>query len=217
MGNEIKFYKTNEPYGCFSNFSPHPIFVDGTTWPTSEHYFQAQKFEDGQYRFQIQTAKSPMDAAHMGRNRDVPLRKNWEEIKVDVMRRALWAKVMQHAEVRETLLSTGDAVIIEHTKNDTFWADGGDGSGENLLGRLWMEIRTELTKKGPFDELANLRLPPWLKYPEIPRRSIGWRMGYGEDYLIEWTTWYVGLSVTGKQKYQELYPTPSDWQNFYPE
>lgn len=152
----------------------------------------------------------------MGRNRSLPLREDWEEIKVDVMRRALWAKVMQHADVRETLLSTGDAVIIEHTKNDNIWADGGDGSGENLLGRLWMEIRTELIKKGAFNELANPKLPPWLKHPEIPQESIGWRMGYGEDYMTEWTIWFRGLSVTDKQKYQELYPTPDDWHYFYP-
>ncbi|MEO1140885.1 MAG: NADAR family protein, partial [Pseudomonadota bacterium] len=45
MPEEIKFYRTGDPYGCFSNFSAHPILIE-TTWPTSEHYFQAQKFLD---------------------------------------------------------------------------------------------------------------------------------------------------------------------------
>ncbi|HKC73877.1 MAG TPA: NADAR family protein, partial [Chloroflexota bacterium] len=41
----IYFYSTREkPYGCFSNFSPHGFELDGVWWPTSEHYFQAQKF-----------------------------------------------------------------------------------------------------------------------------------------------------------------------------
>jgi len=40
----ILFYATDKPYGEFSNFSRHPIDVDGVVWPTSEHYFQAQKF-----------------------------------------------------------------------------------------------------------------------------------------------------------------------------
>lgn len=41
---KIKFYKPKDPYGCFSNFSRHPILLDGRTWATTEHYFQAQKY-----------------------------------------------------------------------------------------------------------------------------------------------------------------------------
>ena len=40
----IRFYRLNEPYGEFSNFSPHPVDLHSRVWPTSEHYFQAQKF-----------------------------------------------------------------------------------------------------------------------------------------------------------------------------
>ena len=40
----IEFYSTRGPYGAFSNFSPHGFELDGHWWPTSEHYFQAQKF-----------------------------------------------------------------------------------------------------------------------------------------------------------------------------
>jgi ribA/ribD-fused uncharacterized protein len=55
MTNEVKFYSVNEPYGCFSNFSPHEIFVDGILWRTAEHYFQAQKFLDAGLRKQIKS------------------------------------------------------------------------------------------------------------------------------------------------------------------
>lgn len=144
MAHEIKFYRVNEPYGCFSNFSPHPIFLDGISWPTSEHYFQAQKFADWQYRSKIQREPSPMIAARMGRNRSWSLRDDWEHVKDDVMRTAVRAKVLQHADVREMLLATGDAIIIEHTANDGYWADGGDGSGKNMLGKILMEIRADL-------------------------------------------------------------------------
>src|SRR5262245_8808272 len=119
MAITIHFYRVGDPYGCFSNFSPHAIFLDGTAWPTSEHYFQAQKFEDWKYRSDIQRVSSPMVAARMGRDRSHPLRSNWEQMKDGVMRKALWAKVIQHADVRETLLATGDAIIVEHTSNDT--------------------------------------------------------------------------------------------------
>ena len=147
MSDEIKFYRTGDPYGCFSNFSAHPILIE-TTWPTSEHYFQAQKFLDEELRSKIQSELSPMKVAKMGRNRDWPLRPDWDAIKDDVMRTAVRAKVDQHSDVRETLLSTGNATIIEHTANDRYWADGGDGSGKNMLGKILMEIRDELTKSG---------------------------------------------------------------------
>jgi predicted NAD-dependent protein-ADP-ribosyltransferase YbiA (DUF1768 family) len=48
--NEIKFYTVPGNYGKFSNFAPYPIVLDGLTWPTSEHYFQAQKIDDEAYQ-----------------------------------------------------------------------------------------------------------------------------------------------------------------------
>ena len=144
---EIKFYRVNEKYGCFSNFSPHRIFLDGTIWPTSEHYFQAQKFVDEQHRFEILMAKTPKEAARMGRERSRPLRSDWEGVKDDMMRKAVQTKVMQHPDVRAALLSTGDARIIEHTKSDSYWGDGGDGSGKNMLGVILMEVRDGLLKR----------------------------------------------------------------------
>ncbi len=65
------------------------------------------------------------------------------------MRKAVRAKVTQHADVRETLLATGSARIVEHTTNDRYWADGGDGSGKNMLGRILMEVRDELSPNTP--------------------------------------------------------------------
>ena len=60
------------------------------------------------------------------------------------MREALRAKFSQHQDLRKILLDTGDAEIVEHTSNDSYWGDGGDGSGKNMLGRLLMEVRDEL-------------------------------------------------------------------------
>jgi len=214
MPDVIKFYSVREPYGCFSNFSKHKVFIQ-TTWPTTEHYFQAQKFLDMALQLKIRAAKSPMIAARMGRSRSWPLRPDWDDVKDDIMRTAIRAKVMQHADVRETLLATGDAEIAEHTSRDRYWGDGGDGSGRNMLGRILMEVRAELTKDGPFDELANPLPPPWIKHPEIERYSIGWRMGYGESYVCEWSPWYGGLSPAGKRKYEEMYPEPEGWHGYW--
>ncbi len=141
---QIRFYRPKEPYGEFSNFSPHPIDLNGRTWRTSEHYFQAQKFVGSEQEEAIRQPKSPMIAARMGRSRQHPLRPDWETVKEDVMREALLAKFTQHTGLRSLLLKTRDAELIEHTRNDNYWGDGGDGSGKNRLGQLLMELRTKL-------------------------------------------------------------------------
>jgi ribA/ribD-fused uncharacterized protein len=140
----ILFYRVNEPYGEFSNFSPHPVEMKGRTWPTSEHYFQAQKFADTEHEETIRQAKSPMIAARMGRSRERPLRADWQIVKDDIMREALQAKFSQHPALRSLLLKTDDAELVEHTTNDQYWGDGGDGTGKNRLGQLLMELRAEL-------------------------------------------------------------------------
>jgi ribA/ribD-fused uncharacterized protein len=140
----IHFYRVSAEYGCFSNFSPHPITIKGKTWPTSEHYFQAQKFAGTPDEEEVRLAKSPMIAARMGRSHTRPLRKDWESAKDSIMHEAVLAKFTQHAELREVLLGTRDAKIVEHTENDAYWGDGGDGHGKNRLGQILMRVRDEL-------------------------------------------------------------------------
>jgi hypothetical protein len=140
----IEFYRSGEPYGAFSNFASYPVALDGETWPTSEHYFQAQKFPDAGYRAAIRAARSPKIAARLGRSREHPIRADWEAVKEDVTRRVLLAKFTQHPDLRDLLLSTGDALIVEHTDRDRYWGDGGDGAGQNRLGMLLMEVREML-------------------------------------------------------------------------
>ena len=143
----IRFYSAQDDYGEFSNFAEYPVRIDGTTWPTTEHYFQAQKFEDPAVRQRIRRAGSPMEAARLGRDRRTALRRDWESTKVSVMETALRAKFTQHDALRLLLLSTGDARLIEHTENDAYWGDGGDGRGKNMLGQLLMRVRASLQQQ----------------------------------------------------------------------
>ena len=140
----IEFYSTQDEYGCFSNFSPHPFRLDGKRWPTSEHYFQAQKFVGSPHADEIRKAKTPMIAARLGRSRKAPLRRDWESVKDQVMRRAVLAKFEAHADIREVLLGTGDEKIVEATTDDYHWGCGSSGSGKNRLGQILMEVRTIL-------------------------------------------------------------------------
>jgi ribA/ribD-fused uncharacterized protein len=144
MPEVIHFYSPRDEYGCFSNFSRHRVFLDGKTWPTSEHYFQAQKFAGTPHEEEVRRQETPRQAADLGRDRKRPLRKDWEAVKDDVMREAVRAKFSQHEELRAILLGTGDALLVEHTERDAYWGDGGDGSGKNMLGRILMEVREEL-------------------------------------------------------------------------
>src|SRR5262245_44630735 len=111
----INFYSTRDEYCCFSNVSRNRVFLNGKHWRTSEHYFQAQKFAGTPHEEEVRMAKTPGLAAEIGRDRKRPLRPDWESVKLDVMREAVRAKFSQHEELRDILLSTGDAEIVEHT------------------------------------------------------------------------------------------------------
>ncbi len=140
----IYFYKINDEYGCFSNFAHYGFELDGKWWMTSEHYFQAQKFCGTEYEEIIRLLDSPMKAAEMGRSRDLPLRKDWEQVKDDIMRKAVYAKFLQNSDIKDMLLETGSEYIVEKTSNDYYWGCGVNGTGKNMLGIILMEIRDKL-------------------------------------------------------------------------
>ncbi|EJG0627125.1 NADAR family protein, partial [Cronobacter sakazakii] len=133
-------------YSDFSNFHSTAFSVSEIWWPTVEHYFQVQKFHFEILREKIRSLISPMEAAKVGRSRNYPLREDLGLIKDDVMRFAVLKKFSQNDEAKNILLSTGGAELIEHTKNDRYWADGGDGTGKNMLGKILMETRSILHK-----------------------------------------------------------------------
>jgi N-glycosidase YbiA len=143
----IRFYRVEAPYGEFSNFAAFPIVLKGRKWPTTEHSFQAQTFPDTEHEENIRLLESPMIAARAGRDRKKPLPKDWETVKDEVMTEAGRAKFTQHPRLRDLLISTGDAHLIEHTRNDRYWGDGGDGTGLNKLGQILIAIRDELRKE----------------------------------------------------------------------
>lgn len=144
----IYFYTTSGAYGCFSNFSRHGVFLRGNSWPTSEHYFQAQKFAGTDHEEAVRQAERPKEAANMGRDRKRPLRADWESVKDQIMLEVVRAKFSQHDDLKEILLGTGTAKLVEHTANDSYWGDGGDGSGRNRLGEILVQVREELRGAG---------------------------------------------------------------------
>ena len=153
--NAIKFYNRGEPYYEFTNFYPCKVFIDGKTWPTTEHYFQGQKFIGTPYLEKIRNLPTPRDAFQLSRDPLVSRwrRSDWETIKDDIMLKALRVKFSDSCSVqlRDKLRSTGEKELVEHTSNDSYWGDGGNGTGKNKLGKLLMKVRSELLQThGPY-------------------------------------------------------------------
>jgi len=137
----IKFYNTNKKYGFLSNFSKHSFILNGTKWPTVEHYYQSAKFNF--LNQSIIQAKTPFEAAQLGRIKGHPdWREDWDDVKYNFMLKALIAKFKQNKYIGKKLSKTYPHRIIEHTKNDSYWGDGGDGTGKNMLGVALMTTRS---------------------------------------------------------------------------
>lgn len=137
-------------YAFLSNFYASVVQEDGITYPTIEHYFQAQKTLNPFERKGIAAAATPGRAKRLGRN--VTLREDWEEVKDDVMLQGLRLK-FDIEELANMLIATGDAALVE----GNWWCDNTWGScacpkcentvGENRLGKLLMQVREEIKNK----------------------------------------------------------------------
>ncbi|MDB5928301.1 MAG: hypothetical protein JWR60_8 [Polaromonas sp.] len=145
MQEPIYFYTRAMPFWGLSNFSPPGIEADGVYWPTVEHYFQAQKFEDIEIRERIRRALTPKDARSLGQSRAFPLSRDWDARREGVMLHALRLK-FQAPQARALLLSTAKRVLVESSPFDYFWAAGQDGTGQNRLGHLLVQVRDEMNQ-----------------------------------------------------------------------
>lgn len=179
MPEPILFYDPRNPYGFFSNFSRHRVVIYGRTWRTSEAAFQAMKFHPHRPDLvqAVWEATSPSNAAALGRNRDYPIRSDWdapvegvqlpegppvpihlavddgrglarviERVKDAIMYQVVLEKFSQHEDLREVLVQTGDAPLIEDAIHDPYWGWGSSRTGVNRLGKILMAARAVLAR-----------------------------------------------------------------------
>jgi N-glycosidase YbiA len=146
MNEPLYFYTKTMPYWGLSNFAPPGFAADGVFWPTVEHYFQAQKFESADVRERIRRAATPKEARAMGQSRQHVIRADWDRSREAVMLHALRLKFAARA-AADLLISTGDRPLVESSPFDFFWAAGQDGTGQNRLGHLLMQVRAELLQQ----------------------------------------------------------------------
>lgn len=189
MEGEIWFYDHKEkPYGVFSNFAETSFTVEGRTYPTSEAYFQSKKFEgpdsspaDLEYAKLVASQNTGNKSAILARQakpiqnykwakdlwdiiqtyskRGVKMRSDWDKVKNNVMRVAVYHKFNQNPKIKQILLSTGSKPLFEHTHRDMYWADGHPkndptihGEGKNMLGQILEEVRYLLAPNLPRNE-----------------------------------------------------------------
>lgn len=239
-GETVKFIffwghtnKTGESVGkfVFSQWWESPFTVAGITYKTAEHWMMAQKallFNDQKSFDKIIACKKPAEAKTLGRQILGYNEELWSENKFNIARDGNIHKFNQNHALGEYLLTTNDCVIVEASPVDVIWGIGlaQDNTkvddiyswrGENLLGFVLMEVRDFLRNFGFFHSLENSLLPPWTKFPGIDPHDMFWRMGKGEDYIVEFSAFYDKLSERNKLIFQLANPSPFDWSTFYNE
>jgi ribA/ribD-fused uncharacterized protein len=144
---QVFFYEHD--FYPLSNFSAFSIVFRGTRYATSEHAYHAMKFVTVNWDLweSIRSAESAHLAFKRAETERARRRPDWDAVKVDIMREILRAKASQHEYVRRKLLATGDRELIEDSWRDDFWGWGPNLDGQNMLGKLWMQIRDELRGK----------------------------------------------------------------------
>ena len=140
---QITFYNVKDPYYQLSNFYRRPINVNGKEWVTAEHYFQAQKF----IRYpilmnEIENKISPKDAFNVACVNNKYKRSDWDNVKYEIMREALYEKFTQYADLKQVLKATGNRGLVEKL-DDSYWKEECE-KRQNIVGILLMEIREQI-------------------------------------------------------------------------
>ncbi|MBO7393826.1 MAG: NADAR family protein [Abditibacteriota bacterium] len=144
MDEVIGFY-TREFY-ALDNFSSFKVLYKGHLYSSSEEAYQAAKFIGvaPEVEQKIKNSYSAYEAKEIASENRDKQRKDWDEVKVQIMEELLRLKLAQNPYVKKKLLETGDCLIVEDSPKDSFWGWGKDRKGENTLGKLWMKLRDEL-------------------------------------------------------------------------
>lgn len=154
---EIRITKVNSPGGWLHCMSPHSIVYNGIVFRTTEALFQYLRFDNyPDIQSEIIRQKSPMAAKMIARKHRTLLNRGdkWDQSDDDLprMKMCMQLKLEQHTELMDLLVSTGDAEIIEdcttHDRESArFWGAVNKNEkwiGQNILGKLWMEIRSTI-------------------------------------------------------------------------
>ena len=139
--NLVLFYE-GKSY-MFSNFAAFAVRYKSVVCMTSEHHYQAKKFEDLGIKSEIWCAPSAHDSKKLAQKYAEHIRPNWDDEKLAVMEEIVRAKHAQHPYIQRKLKETKGFILVENSPVDSFWGRGPDWQGLNHLGKIWMKIRDE--------------------------------------------------------------------------
>lgn len=166
----VVFHTTRDPFGGLSNMAPgFGLRINGVTIRTSEALYQACRFPHlPEIQAMIIEEASPMVAKRKSKPYRSQTRNDWDTVRHKVMRWCLRVKLAQnYTEFGQLLLLTGDRPIVEQSSKDDFWGAFVKGRdelvGQNVLGRLLMELRARLQD----DVDQNLRIVLPLAIPNF--------------------------------------------------
>ena len=223
--------KSNEDIGkfVFSQWYPAPFVVDDVEYKTTEHWMMAQKaslFGDNEIAQKIVASDSPGKAKELGRMVRGFDEIKWDERKFEIVKTGSIHKFHQNKKLRSFLTGTGNHVLVEASPTDMIWGIGLSQDsgmvdnpyawqGENLLGFALMEARDFLVSTGDFNYVETAMLPPWKRFPNIDPHDMFWRMGAGEQYVMDLGDYFKSLSDRDQKIYQLSYPASGDWVDYY--
>jgi ribA/ribD-fused uncharacterized protein len=148
----VSFYKTDEYYGLLSNMKGRQkLIINNIVFYSSESIYQVLRYPDNkQIQEQIYKERSPLIAKRISQKYLEYTRKDWEEVKNNIMRFSLRVKAMQSTEFKNVLMNTSGMDIVEISRKDDYWGaikiNDNELKGKNVLGRLLMELRFEVEK-----------------------------------------------------------------------
>ena len=143
--NKIGFWShTDGIYKCFSNFYPCEFIYAHRKFICSEQAFMWEKaitFNDDNTALEILNETDPLKIKRLGRKVKNYDDTKWCEIRYNVMKKVNAAKYFYNKDLRKILMNTNDAYLFEDSPFDYVWGIGKNGTGQNLLGKVLMEIR----------------------------------------------------------------------------
>ena len=158
----IGFHLPTEEYGCMSNWYPAEFTYAGQRYCSVQQYMMYHKVMlAGRYDLakEIMRTDDPAAMDDLAGDRTFPeftrIKNKWHWICRIVVRRAVFAKFIQHPDLRKELLSTGNAILAECSPldktwgvgiglRDTRWKHPENWNGKNELGTILMEVRDEI-------------------------------------------------------------------------
>ncbi|MFT5849250.1 MAG: ribA/ribD-fused uncharacterized protein [Patiriisocius sp.] len=141
LNGPINFIENRFHY--LSPFSAHEVVLAGVVYKTAEHAYQALRMK-AEHRDRITVTTSPLaawrEAQHCKKEGLVDPRHDKDDLMEEIFR----AKLDQHQDIEDVLRESGDRELRKVYDTDYYWGTGADGSGENMMGKLWMKLRGEL-------------------------------------------------------------------------